>query len=286
MKKHMQDQTLSNFASNLRVACSCIGSIAEVCRRLQLNRPQFNRYLVGQSRPSAHTLRRLGDFFGFEAYEWWLEPAQFERLLSVRPAVQQSARVPIAHDPNDTFGALFAMARSSVPPMERYLGAWFEYYISMSSPGSVLRSLVLIWKHGDEVVRYRRMERLARPGRTAGVARCCYRGTAILLNERIFLVDYEQLTGNELTQTILFPSYKNRLSRLAGLKIGVSAAGGHEPIAVRTVFEYLGQRIDVRRALRQCGLIKLDDPGLDAEITSRIDNHETGNPWGVMGHPY
>lgn len=283
----MQDRSSSNFASNLRLACSYVGSIAEVCRKLGLNRPQFNRYLSGASRPAAHTLRRLGDFFGIETYEWWLEPTQFARLLNVRPQKEPVRTGPVvARDPGDTFGVLQGLARNSVLPMERYLGAWFEYYHSMSSPGHILRSLVLVWRHGDESVRYRRMERLARLDSRTGVPRCSYRGTAIFLNERIFFVDYEQLTGNELSQTILFPSYKNRLGRLAGLKLGVSAAGGHEPVAVRTVLEFLGPRIDVRKALQQCGLLQKNDPSLDAELLERINNRE-GEPSPLnVGHPY
>ncbi|MFV0665907.1 helix-turn-helix domain-containing protein [Denitromonas sp.] len=48
-----------DFARNLRLLCSYYKSIAEVCRRLNVNRPQFNRYLSGRYRPSANTLRRF-----------------------------------------------------------------------------------------------------------------------------------------------------------------------------------------------------------------------------------
>lgn len=37
-----------NFARNLRLLCSYYKSIAEVCRRLEINRAQFNRYLSGR----------------------------------------------------------------------------------------------------------------------------------------------------------------------------------------------------------------------------------------------
>jgi len=52
-----------------------------------------------------------------------------------------------------------------------------------------------------------------------------YRGLAHFLTDRIFLTDYETLTGLEMTQTILFPSFKNRVTRLTGLKLGVSGSG-------------------------------------------------------------
>lgn len=51
-----------DFGDNLRLLCSYYKSTAEVCRRLGINRPQFNRYLNGINRPSDSTMRRLCDF--------------------------------------------------------------------------------------------------------------------------------------------------------------------------------------------------------------------------------
>jgi hypothetical protein len=279
------DSDTAAFAANLRLACSYFPSISVVCRRLELNRTQFNRYLAGTGRPSAHTLRRMGDFFGLEPHEWWLPHSHFARLLSIRPRAPLEAADEVIHEPvdrGDHIGAVARMARASTTGLDRYLGAYFEYYHSMSNPGQVLKSLLWLYRH-DSGVRYVRMERLAPPGRTVGVARCRYVGTALLVNERIFLIDAEQFTGNELTQTILFPSYKSRVGRLAGLKLGVSAGSGREPSAARTVLEALGQRIDVRRALRQCGLLDPGHVSLDADIVRRIDNRETGSAWHFVG---
>ena len=54
----------TDFSANLNLLCSYQRSIAEVCRKLKLNRQQFNRYLNGQSRPSRHNMRRICDYFG------------------------------------------------------------------------------------------------------------------------------------------------------------------------------------------------------------------------------
>ena len=80
--------------------------------------------------------------------------------------------------------------------------------------------------------RDRRTERLVeRPREKAchGV----YLGLAHFLTDRIFLTDYESLTGLEMTQTILFPSFKNRVTRLTGLKLGVSGSGERMPCCAR-----------------------------------------------------
>lgn len=77
-----------NLSQNLRLLCSYYKSIAEVCRRLGINRPQFNRYLSGQHKPSANTLRRLCEFFGVDEQEILLPHGQFQRIVDVRPMIK------------------------------------------------------------------------------------------------------------------------------------------------------------------------------------------------------
>src|SRR3990167_1650933 len=72
------------LGSNLKLLCSHYRSIAEVCRKLAINRAQFNKYLSGQSRPTAHNLKRICDFFGVEAYELNLPGEQFAHLIGAR----------------------------------------------------------------------------------------------------------------------------------------------------------------------------------------------------------
>ena len=50
------------FVANLRLLCSYYPSIADVCRRLPINRAQFNRYLSGRYYPSHAALQRICHF--------------------------------------------------------------------------------------------------------------------------------------------------------------------------------------------------------------------------------
>jgi transcriptional regulator with XRE-family HTH domain len=254
-----------DFAANLRLLCSYRGSIAEVCRQLKINRPQFNRYLGGRHLPSAHILRRLCDFFGVEEHEILLPAARFAELVQLRPRarVEGTATVPEAAH----LDRLKAMGSAG---LEKYLGYYFETYCSMAYPGKILRNLVR-FEQREGGVYYRRSERLVeRPGEKA--YRGVYRGMAHFLTDRIFLVDYETLTGLEISQTILFPSFKNRITRLTGLKLGVSGSGERMPCSARVVYDYLGRAVDLRQALSLCGLYEPDDPRLDAALRAAITN--------------
>ena len=267
---------LDDFSSNLKLLCSYYKSISEVCRRLDINRAQFNRYLYGRSRPSAHTLRRFCDFFGVEEYEMLLPHDQFQRLIQIRPHVQEEA--PASAPMQEHLDKLMQFSSSE---LEKYLGYYFEYYYSFAVPGKILRNLVRMEMRDGQVV-YQRVERLQQPG--GDVHHNKYLGL-VLLTDRLFLIDYESVNRNEVTQTVLFTSLKHRVSRISGLKMGVADNVERMPCAARVVYESLGTNIDVRKALRMCGLHEADDRSIDDAIKATIDNHVGAGDWHLRGKP-
>ncbi|OMH25901.1 helix-turn-helix transcriptional regulator [Motiliproteus sp. MSK22-1] len=254
-----------DFSKNLRLLCSYYKSIAEVCRKIPINRSQFNKYLCGSSLPSKFILRRICDFFGVEEYEIFLPHQQFAQIVQVRPSdpESQDQRAYVEH-----IDKLQAQAQGR---FDKYLGYYFEIYYSMAFPGKILRNLVEISAQGDSVY-YQRIERSRADDGSARICHGKYLGCAFFLSDRIFMVDYETLTGNEMTQTILYPTYKNRINRLAGLRLGVSASDRREPACARVIYEYLGQRVDLRKALRLCGLFSADTDTVDSGVKERISN--------------
>ncbi|TDX27597.1 hypothetical protein DFO67_11329 [Modicisalibacter xianhensis] len=252
-----------DFAANLRLLCSYYPSIADVCRRLSINRAQFNRYLSGRYRPRNVALRQICTFFGVKEDELAMPHETFQTLVQAgRKAAEQ---VP-AGEPAWP-AALWTRGSEG---MERYLGRYFEYYRSMAQPGKLLRTLVCLESRGDGIV-YQRTERLQpRPG-----GRPChnrYEGVALKLAERIFLIDHETINGHELTQTILFPSFQSRVSRLSGLKLGVADNSERMPCCVRVVYERLDAQMTLRQALSQCGLLAAEDPALDPQLLEAVHN--------------
>lgn len=265
-----------DLSANLKLLCSFYPSIADVCRRLKINRTQFNRYLSGRYKPSAAKMRQLCDFFGVEEYELLLPSAQFARLLQVKPRMPSavSTRVETEH--------LEKLHKACSVQINKYLGYYFEYYMSMACPGMILRNLVCIEQQADGVF-YQRTERLKEaPDEPAFHSK--YLGMVLFLTDRIFMTDYEVLATNEVTQTILTPSYKNRISRLQGLRIGVPANGMRTPSCVRVVLEYLGDDVDVRKALKLCGLYALDDTSIDGSIRQAIQNTIAEGEWHFRAH--
>ncbi|TCS42690.1 helix-turn-helix transcriptional regulator [Reinekea marinisedimentorum] len=253
-----------DFAQNLRLLCSYYKSITEVTNRLGISRPQFNRYLSGKHRPAAGTLRKICEFFDIEIHEIYLPHSQFQRIVQVRP------QTPTVEPDSPIQQHLARLQQRSSPELDKYLGYYFEYYLSMAVPGKILRTLVCIERQGNGVF-YQRTERLTE-GSGEPICHCKYLGTAYMLNDRIFLQDYESLTANEITQTILYPTFTNRLSRLHGLRLGVSSNSERLPCCARIVFEYLGANVNLKKSLSFCRLYDFDSEEIDRSIRDAILN--------------
>ncbi len=258
-----------HLGANLKLLCSHYRSIAEVCRKLSINRAQFNKYLNGQSRPTAYNLKRICDFFGVEGYELALPSDQFAQLIGMRSHDQERIAA------SDPLLELFQPLRDNASSLSRYCGYYFEYANCMSVPGHILLSLVHLREDRGSFV-FERQERQEQSradnssGTEEGVVRCRYLGAAFYLQDRLFLIDYESLTSNEMSQTILIPSFKSRINRLNGLKTGVSSGDRRTPVCTRVVWEYLGSEINRVNAYRQVMLYELDDPRIDPEIRERL----------------
>ncbi|MCB9946991.1 MAG: helix-turn-helix transcriptional regulator [Rhodospirillaceae bacterium] len=259
------DFTLTNFAANLKLASSYYPSVSETCRRLAINRQQFMKYLAGTSFPSRHNLRRICDFFGVDEYEILMPQDQFRKIVRLRPNrggedVTLPPRLP----------RLLAEAQRHRATLGKTHGYYYGYYHSFSLPGHILRSLVLIYGWNDYTV-YKRLERVRHPREAGPPDVYKYAGIVSVVGDRIHMIDQETLTGSELTQTILFLNYRNRVTVLTGLTMGVSGADAHQPSAARIVMEYLGRNVNRRHAIAGCRLYPEDSE----EISDHFRRHLT-----------
>ncbi len=242
------DSTSAVLATNLRLLCSYHVSTSEVCRRLGLNRQQFMKYLAGTAFPSRHNLRRICDFFGVDEYEILMPHEQFREIVRLQPQGQADS---LAAPP--TIRALLGQAQRQKAQLAKYVGYYYKYFYSFSSPGLILRSLVCVYTQGDYTL-YKTIERLKPPDARVTPYIFKYTGLLLSVGDRLHMIDHEAVVGNEISQTILFPSYRNRVINLFGLMIGVSGTEAHQPTAARVVLEYVGRSVNFRQALEGCRL--------------------------------
>ena len=248
--------------------CDRYRSVAEVCRSLEMNRQQFNKYLSGKIYPSKHNLARICAFFKLSEEQLNLESARFRELLS------ETFQAPAG-----TGSSLLEQAVDSLPnsvdALARYEGYYYSHFHALGFPGNLVRGLVQIYRHQDRHYT-RNIEHLWRHDRQdSSRRRFKYRGIALYLGDRIFITEHEVLTGNAICQTILFPSYRNVVDTLSGITMGVGSINSHMPKATRVEFQYLGKEVDRKQVLSGVGLFALDSPLIDTEIRERIDNELT-----------
>jgi transcriptional regulator with XRE-family HTH domain len=254
----------ANFIANIKLACSYYPSVSDVSRRVGINRQQFMRYLVGESFPSRHNLRKLCDFFGVDEFELLMPRDQFRNLLRLKKETDEGlTKLP------PLLPQLLHLAQRQKSELSKNLGYFHAYYLSASRPGSVLKSLVHIYKWQDYTL-YKRLERLKVKGGNIPAELYKYSGVVTIVGDRLHMLDQETLTGSELTHTILYPSYRNRVTLLMGLTIGVSGNDAHCPSASRISLEYVGSHVNLRKAISDCGLFSLDDVSIPHTISKYL----------------
>lgn len=251
-----------DLPENLRLLCSYHRSIADVCRKLGVNRSQFNRYLNGQTLPSLRLMRKICDFFGIEEAELMMPHNKFQELVRLKP---QGAGVEI--DKNELIRFAETLVQDSTEKLSPYEGYYFTYYNSMSNPGKILKGLTKIYATPFSM-NIKTMEIIGTRGR--GGFTCKYEGACFMLGDRLFITAIETLTRNEAIQIILYPSYTNRIRYLSGIMSGVAAHATRPPAATQIAMEYLGRSINVRDALSQSGLFDPDDESLPEEIAHMV----------------
>lgn len=275
-----EEDVVSDFVANLRFAASHQVSISEVCRRLGINRSQFMKYLSGSSHPSRNNLRRICDHFGVDEFEMLMPHEQFRGILRLRPS--KDNEMPNLPWP---MRDLLQLAQRQRADLSRLVGWYYVHYHSSTRPGLVLRSLMTI-HHWRDYTCYRRIERLSVQEELQRPDVYKYSGVIIMLGNRIHLMDQETVTASELSHTILYPNYRNRVQLLTGMTMGVSGADTHHTFASPVLIESLGRDISPRRALRRCGLFAPDSPELSTPTRRYLAQvHEPTRPWQLQAHP-
>ena len=124
------------FGENLRKLAKEYDSVAGLCRKLEINRTQFNRYLSGESFPRPDILHRIATFFGKDA----------RILLESVDQIEAPAR-SLLHHPvlKDFFGDHI----TKVPQILFPNGLYQFTRPSFVEPNKFVQSLALVWREGD-----------------------------------------------------------------------------------------------------------------------------------------
>ncbi len=255
------------FAQNLRTLCGRHKSVSEVCRRLDINRQQFNKYLAGAALPSPHVLSRICQFFAVTESDMLMAPEEFATRSLGMPHPDEMVGEPLSA-PLEHIASHFP---DSVRKLERYLGYYHSYYCSPAFPGRILRSLSHFVRKGNQVYD-RTIERLHDHQRSRTRTVVKYLGTVFHTDDRIYVSHVNFYMHQTLSMLVLYPSYRPNVGKLSGVFVSVSSGPGRQPFAARAVYEFLGPKPNLRQALGACGLYPLDSPEISEDTKLRVSN--------------
>ena len=267
MSNQSDSADAKNFAVNLKFLCGFYSSISEVCRRLEINRQQFNRYLSGKSFPSYKNYKKICDFFGVESEEIIIDPIEFKKMAGLPSASEKKGAVP-----EQLANIVMPLMKNSSQSLSRYEGYYYRYFYSFSFPGYIFRSFLKLYQLGDYY--YIKHIELSSKNDALSIPRLVikYHGIVFFLAERIFIVESEPALNSTISEAILTPNYRPNSPYMSGLVICASSGSSHQPSAGRTVFEFLGKNINIRAAMKQCDLFHHTDERIPENIKNLIKN--------------
>lgn len=254
----MQD----DLAQNLSMVSTHRRSVSELCRELGFNRQQFARYLTGESRPSAHNLKRIADGLEIPVADLMKPHAEFISQYGRPGSDRQTIPLIDRAFPGD------------IRKLRPLLGYYHGHFEVPGSDGLIVRSLVRLVEQDGKVIS-KSVERRS-PSDDAGGYLSKYQGLASYLGNCIFVVEFEYLTGDSIVETVLFPPYRRKLDIMSGLTFGVTSRVHRQPFASGVIWKFLGRTIEIKKALGRCGRVPLSDRTLDPSVRKYFVNGEAG----------
>ena len=256
------------FSANLRRLCDQQGSISQVCRKIRINRQQFNKYLAGRHMPSTANIKVIADHFGISPEVLCAPEDEFRNLI----------------DGNffDTFSRLrsqpqvmnFLSTAMSTPESieQSLLGVYDRYHFSSIYPRRILRASFCIYR-GPDMLQHLYLERFPNPDdRTRTAYKFKYHGFVLPIDGRIFTVDFESSQRNEMTFGIYSPIQRNTKSLMLGITTGIAATMYRQPFATRIALYYRRAGLLTRDDIARTTALDYNDPSIPAEVREYLGN--------------
>ncbi len=112
-----------------------------------------------------------------------------------------------------------------------------------------------------------------------------YAGILASVGDRLHFIDRECITGHELSHTIVYPSYRNRVTTLTGLTMGVSGSDQRMIAASPVVLEYVGRGIKLREAIEGCRVYDNSSREIPAPILEALRRSPTADQTRALQVP-
>lgn len=258
----MKDQ---NLKKNLRLLIGYSSSITDVCNDIKISRQQFTKYLSGKSLPRLRSLQKICDYFGLEDWELLLPHDEFRKLIAIRPIKTGQNK----HSFSNNFMSELQNKSLSIRDMGSFLGYYYNHFIVKGKKSMIQRSLYHIYEV-DGFVGTRCIERLENIDGSSRFTK--YDGIAYYSGNRIYVSERERCFGQTIWHTILYTTGSYHGQFFSGLGLGNTWDSVQDISCYRSIFQFLGQSVDLYKALKHCGLYYPDSSDIPIYIRENIHN--------------
>lgn len=255
------EDRMANFALNLRLLCDRQGSISQICRKLGINRQQFNKYLSGRHMPSSGNTRVIANYFGLGPEVLFSEHEHFRALVDGNffDVLDHLRRAP------QVVRFLDTVAVASKIDMGEFVGCYDRYQYSSIYSRKILRSAFCIFQSGDFLNHYyvERFPSYDDPSRIEYIFK--YHGFTFPVEDRVFTIDFETVQRNEFTFGIFSSVQRSAKRFMFGIVSGVAATMFRQPFATRAVLHYRRPGLLSRAELQATTTLDMNDPSIPRE---------------------
>mgnify|MGYP001357783404 CR=1 FL=1 len=115
----------NDLSRNLKLLIAYSASISEVCKKINISRQQFTKYLSGKSFPRLQSLQRICDHFGLEDWEILLPHSDFRKLITLNTTFRS------LNHPSYNNKFLAEILHKSLPSrsLAPFLGFYYNHFI-------------------------------------------------------------------------------------------------------------------------------------------------------------
>lgn len=257
-----------NFGANLRFLCERQGTVSNICRKIKINRQQFNKYLSGHHLPSLQNQRLIANFFGFSRTVLFADPEEFRTLMEgnyfyAMETLRNSKRLAPFLD-----GLLLDEKASG----DEYVGVYDRYQYSSIYKGKALRSAFCIYKNRDFLQHYyvERFPNLENENKIDFVFK--YHGFTVPLGGRLFSFDFEAVQKNEMTFGIYAPVQRSSKSFLMGITSGIAETMLRPPYSTKVAMHFRGPGLLNREHLERVTTLEKGDRTIPTEVQQYLSS--------------
>lgn len=240
------------FAQNLRKLLRGEQSIAHVCRVLDINRQQFNRYLAGEVLPSAKNLRKLSGYFKVSESNILSQNFEFD----ITPAGPQ---------PDGFLSSLNSLFTANKEFIED--GHYYWYFALSGQAGLCMKSILHIKTRGSKLEFSALL--IVRNSTDPSKIDIWYRVSGLVREQDGRALFLGNVRGDpaDIAVLIVEPVRSLRKKMFAGIATSFRTA---EIAGRRIALHYLGAGQSALRLARHCGMLKVDDPSIEPAIRRAI----------------